>query len=81
MRAGKGRAQVARTREAIKKRGLLLHDAFLKFDYSRTGMLNLDEVYGAFEWLRIPVQPAEVSRAAREIIRPPLISTRLSTSE
>ena len=66
------RAQVARTREAIKGRGLLLHDAFLKFDYSRTGMLTLDEVYGAFEWLRIPVSPAEVRRAS---ICCPIITT------
>ena len=63
------RAQVARTREAIKARGLLLHDAFLKFDYSRTGMLTLDEVYGAFEWLRIPVQPAEVLFFVRSVSR------------
>jgi hypothetical protein len=63
------RAQVARTREAIRKRGLLLHDAFLKFDYSRTGMLTLAEVYGAFEWLRIPVEPAEVLFFVRSVSR------------
>ena len=61
------RAQVTRTREAIRKRGLLLHDAFLKFDYSRTGMLSLPEVYGAFEWLRIPVTPEEVLFFVRSV--------------
>ena len=59
--------QVTRTREAIRKRGLLLHDAFLKFDYSRTGMLSLDEVYGAFEWLKIPVTPEEVLFFVRSV--------------
>ena len=61
--------QVTRTREAIRKRGLLLHDAFLKFDYSRTGMLSLDEVYGAFEWLKIPVTPEEVLFFVRSVSR------------
>lgn len=68
------RAQVARTREAIKKRGLLLHDAFLKFDYMRTGMLALDEVYGAFEWLRIPVTPEEVLFFVRSVSREDTVS-------
>ena len=45
----KQRAQAVRVREAIKARGLLLHDAFAKFDYSRTGMLSLDEVFGALD--------------------------------
>ena len=31
----KQRAQAVRVREAIKARGLLLHDAFLKFDFDR----------------------------------------------
>ena len=48
------RAQAVRVREAIKARGLLLHDAFLKFDYDRNGLLSLAEVYGALEWLGIP---------------------------
>jgi hypothetical protein len=38
------RAQAVRVREAIKGRGLLLHDAFLKFDYDRNGLLSLGEV-------------------------------------
>ena len=60
---------MTRTREAIRHRGLLLHDAFLKFDYSRTGMLSLDEVYGAFEWLKIPVTPEEVLFFVRSVRR------------
>ena len=63
------RLQVTRTREAIRHRGLLLHDAFLKFDYSRTGMLSLEEVYGAFEWLKIPVTPEEVLFFVRSVRR------------
>ena len=49
----KQRAQAVRVREAIKARGLLLHDAFLKFDYDRNGLLSLGEVYGALEWLQV----------------------------
>jgi hypothetical protein len=49
----------------------MLHDAFLKFDYSRTGMLSLDEVYGAFEWLKIPVTPEEVLFFVRSVSRDP----------
>ena len=40
----KQRAQAVRVREAIKQRGLLLHDAFQKFDYDRNGLLSLAEV-------------------------------------
>ena len=81
------RAQVTRTREAIRKRGLLLHDAFLKFDYSRTGMLTLEEV--PLAWTppvhpstRHPCTPAHrlaspclsspcLSSAPQHIARPP----------
>ena len=79
--------QVTRTREAIRKRGLLLHDAFLKFDYSRTGMLTLEEV--PLAWTppvhpstRHPCTPAHrlaspclsspcLSSAPQHIARPP----------
>jgi hypothetical protein len=40
----KQRAQAVRVREAIRARGLLLHDAFIKFDYHCTGFLSLSEV-------------------------------------
>ena len=39
--------QAVRVREAIKARGLLLHDAFLKFDFDRNGFLSLAEARGA----------------------------------
>ena len=48
------RAQTVRMREAIKKRGLLLHDAFQKFDWDRSGYLSMGEIYGALEWLQLP---------------------------
>jgi hypothetical protein len=62
------RAQAVRVREAIKGRGLLLHDAFLKFDYDRNGLLTPGEVYGALEWLRVPdVTPADVLFFVRSV--------------
>ena len=71
----KQRAQAVRVREAIKARGLLLHDAFQKFDYDRNGLLSLAEVYGALDWLEIPgVLPAEVIFFVRSISQEPHIS-------
>lgn len=71
----KQRAQAVRVREAIKQRGLLLHDAFQKFDYDRNGLLSLAEVYGALDWLEIPgVLPAEVIFFVRSISSEPHIS-------
>ena len=70
---------MTRTREAIRKRGLLLHDAFLKFDYSRTGMLTLDEVATSPDLARPrPISPALLpdlarSRRGRSLLRPPLL--------
>merc|ERR1719399_1102346 len=64
------RAQAVRVRDAIRRRGLLLHDAFVKFDYDRNGMLSLGEVYGALEWLRVPdVTPADVLFFVRSVSR------------
>merc|ERR1712185_363299 len=69
------RAQAVRVREAIRAKGLLLHDAFLKFDYDRNGLLSLGEVYGALEWLRIPdVTPADVLFFVHSISREDHIS-------
>eukprot|EP00966_Prymnesium_polylepis_P300460 6943659-Prymnesium_polylepis.1 len=42
-----------RVREAIRARGLLLHDAFLLFDGDDDGLLSLPEVYGALSWLGV----------------------------
>ena len=50
----KQRAQAVRMREAIRARGLLLHDAFQKFDWDRNGFLSMGEMYAALEWLRLP---------------------------
>jgi Ca2+-binding EF-hand superfamily protein len=50
----KQRAQAVRMREAIRARGLLLHDAFQKFDWDRNGFLSMGEMYGALEWLQLP---------------------------
>ena len=69
------RAQAVRVREAIRARGLLLHDAFLKFDYDRNGLLSPGEVYGALEWLEVPdVTPADVLFFVRSISREDHIS-------
>ena len=50
----KQRAQAVRMREAIRARGLLLHDAFLKFDWDRNGFLSMGEMYAALDWLQLP---------------------------
>lgn len=69
------RAQAVRVREAIRARGLLLHDAFLKFDYDRNGLLSLAEVYGALDWLQVPnVTPADVLFFVRGATRDESIS-------
>ena len=71
----KQRAQAVRVREAIKARGLLLHDAFLKFDYDRNGHLSLAEMYGALEWLQVPnVTPADILFFVRGISREASVS-------
>jgi len=48
------RAQAVRMREAIRARGLLLQDAFQKFDWDHNGFLSMGELYGALEWLKLP---------------------------
>lgn len=40
-----------RVREGIKQLGLLLYDAFNKFDYDKNGLLSPAEVWGAFDFL------------------------------
>jgi hypothetical protein len=44
----------------IAKKGLLLYDAFCKFDYDRNGYLSPGEVWGGFEYLGIPMTPEDV---------------------
>jgi Ca2+-binding EF-hand superfamily protein len=57
----KQRAQAVRMREAIRARGLLLHDAFQKFDWDHNGYLSMGELYGALEWLKLPgLSPQDV---------------------
>merc|ERR1719421_2679180 len=42
-----------RVREAVRTRGLLLHDAFLLFDADDDGLLSLPEVLTALQWLGV----------------------------
>jgi len=55
--------------EAIRARGLLLHDAFLLFDGDDDGLLSLAEVRGALEWLGLVVRPADVVAFVRSLSR------------
>lgn len=55
------RAQSCRVREAIKRKGLMLYDAFRAFDHNKNGLLSADELYGALEWLGIHnLTPADI---------------------
>lgn len=64
-----------RVREAIRARGLLLHDAFTKFDADANGLLSLAEVYGALDWLQIPdILPADILFFVRSITSKPHIT-------
>jgi hypothetical protein len=48
-----------RVREAIRARGMLLYDAFNKFDSDKNGLLSASEVWGAFEYLDIGCTTAQ----------------------
>ena len=61
------RAMVLRVRVTIASRGLLAHDAFLKFDADCDGRLSLVEIYGALEWLGLAPTPDEVVSFARSL--------------
>merc|ERR1719324_1050928 len=63
------RALSVRVREAIRARGLALHDAFVLFDYDRNGLLDLAEVFGALSWLGVPVDAADVLFLVRGVTR------------
>lgn len=56
----KQRAHAARMRMSIAGRGLMSYDAFRMFDYSRTGLLAPANVFGASEWLELPVSALDV---------------------
>ena len=56
----KQRALSACMSSAIKHKGLLLYDAFCKFDYGHNGYLTPGEVWGGFDYLGIPVEAADV---------------------
>jgi len=56
----KQRALSASLASAIKRSGLLLYDAFCKFDYSHNGFLTPGEVWGGFDYLGIDMTAADV---------------------
>ena len=45
---------------SIAGHGLMSYDAFRMFDYSRTGLLAPANVFGASEWLELPVSALDV---------------------
>ena len=47
-------------REAIKSVGLLLYDAFNKFDYDKNGFLSPPEVWGAFDYLNVDMTAQDI---------------------
>jgi len=56
----KQRAQSVRIREAVKRKGLLLFDAFRMFDTSRNGLITPAELWGAFDWLKIDAAAEDI---------------------
>lgn len=56
----KQRAQSVALTIAIKKKGMLLYDAFCKFDYSHNGFLTPGEVWGGFEFLGIDMTTSDI---------------------
>ena len=54
------RATITAVRRRIESKGLLIRDAFIAFNSSRTGALSCSEMYGALEWLGIRVTPPQV---------------------
>ena len=61
------RAMRSRLRRAILSKGLMLRDAFLKFDYDDSGHLSEDELYGALRWLGVRVTAGETARLIRDM--------------
>ncbi|CAM9183768.1 unnamed protein product [Choristocarpus tenellus] len=61
------RATISAVRKRIKAKGLLVRDAFLAFNSSRSGALSCSEMYGALEWLGLRVGPSEVQDVVRTI--------------
>lgn len=54
------RATITAVRRRIETKGLLVRDAFIAFNSSRTGALSCSEMNGALEWLGIRVTPSQV---------------------
>lgn len=56
----KQRAQSVCLREAIQKRGMLLYDAFSKFNFAKNGLLSPPEVWGTFAYLEIEMEALDI---------------------
>lgn len=56
----KQRAQSVRLREAIQSRGMLLYDAFSKFNYSKNGFLTPAEIWGTFHYLGVHLTALDI---------------------
>jgi hypothetical protein len=54
------RALAVSLRHRIKQKGLLLYDAFCKFNFSGNGYLTPGEVWGGFDFLEIDVTPQDI---------------------
>lgn len=51
----------------IKKKGMMLLDAFRAFDHDRNGLLDCSELYGALEWLGLSVTAQDVYDLVRNL--------------
>jgi len=56
----KQRSISQRLRKEIRKSGLLLYDAFNKFDYDKNGFLSPGELWGALDYLDIHLTAYDV---------------------
>ncbi|CAM9255641.1 unnamed protein product [Laminaria digitata] len=61
------RATITAVRRRIETKGLLVRDAFIAFNSSRTGALSCSEMNGALEWLGIRVTPSQVHDIVRTV--------------
>jgi Ca2+-binding EF-hand superfamily protein len=56
----KQRATSVCLREAIQERGMLLYDAFNKFNYAKNGLLSPAEVWGTFQYLGVEMTAMDI---------------------
>jgi Ca2+-binding EF-hand superfamily protein len=61
------RARLAQIRALIKRKNMMLLDAFRAFDRDRNGVLDCSEIYSALGWLGLSVTPEDVYDLVRTL--------------